>query len=83
MNQDIETLKQFKARMTAIARANNDSFVTTVTFDEKGYHVQVVEKADSHTFLTGDGTTFREAVDHALAGLIESLSDWGYRRPSN
>lgn len=79
MTQAIETLKKFKTRMTAIGRANSDSLETTVTFDEKGYHILVVERADKHCFLTGNGINFFEAVEDALAQLPDALKDWGYK----
>jgi len=78
MNQDTEALKQFKARMTSIARKNGDAFKTTVTFDERGYHVEVVETADDHTFLSGSGPTVVEAINTTLAKLPDALNDWGY-----
>lgn len=79
MNPDIEALKRFKARMIAIARANGDSFETTVTFDEKGYHIRVIERADKHCFLTGDGETVTAAFDDAYASLVDALKEWGYK----
>jgi len=78
MSQDIEHLKQFKARMKAIARKNDDEFETIVTFDEKGYHVTVTEKADGHVFLSGHGGAFFIALDAALIELPGALKDWGY-----
>lgn len=78
MSQNIEALKEFKARMAAVARKNDDAFKTTVTFDEKGYHIEVVETADDHTFLTGNGLTFLEARDAALTRLPQALKDWDY-----
>lgn len=78
MSQDIEALKQFKARMRAIAQKNDDAFKTTVTFDERGYHIEVTETADNHTFLSGSGATFFIALDAALGKLPQALKDWSY-----
>lgn len=75
---DIDRLKEFKARMVAIAEANGDEFKTTVTFDEKGYHINVTEKADGHAFLCSDGATFAEAHDMALLEINDALESWGY-----
>ena len=75
---DIDRLKEFKARMAAIAKANGDEFKTTVTFDEKGYHISVTEKPDGHLFLGSDGATFTEAHDRALLEINDALESWGY-----
>lgn len=75
---DIDLLKEFKARMAAIAKANGDEFKTTVTFDEKGYHINVTEKPDGHMFLCGDGATFVEAHADALVEINDALESWSY-----
>lgn len=75
---DIDRLKEFKARMVAIAEANGDEFKTTVTFDGEGFHINVTEKADGHAFLGSDGATFAEAYDKALLEINDALEAWGY-----
>ena len=75
---DIDRLKEFKAKMAAVARKNGDKFETTVTFDELGYHIEVIETGDSHSFLSGTGSTFSEAADNALKELPDALESWGY-----
>ncbi len=79
MSQDADKLKAFKARMKAVALKNDDEFKTTVTVDEKGYHVEVIETADSHTLLEGHGAVLFVALDDALKNLPGALKTWGYK----
>ena len=64
--------------MNAIARKNDDEFETVVTFDEKGYHIEVSEKAEGHSFLSGHGAAFFIACDNALKQLPAALAFWDY-----
>ena len=77
-NEEIDLIKGFKAAMRAVARQNDDDFQVTITVDERGYHVEVIETADGHTFLTGDGPDIDSAIGVAYASLGAAASEWGY-----
>jgi hypothetical protein len=71
-------LFEFKARMRRVAEKNNDEFKVTVTLDEKGHRIEVVETADGHTFLTATGADVLAAIEAALKELPGALESWGY-----
>lgn len=77
--EDAKLIREFKARMDRIAKKNRDQFKTTITVDEKGYHVHVIETADNHTFTDGGGQTIAECLEDALAALPDQLKQWGYK----
>jgi ribosome-associated translation inhibitor RaiA len=73
-----KALVEFKARMRRVAEKNNDEFKVTMTLDEKGHHIEVVETADGHTFLTSTGADVFAAIEAALKELPGALESWGY-----
>jgi hypothetical protein len=77
--EDAKLIQEFKARMGRIAKKNRDAFTTTITVDEKGYRVEVVESAESHAFTDGKGATIAECLADAVAGLDDVLAQWGYK----
>jgi hypothetical protein len=80
MNEaDAKLIQEFKLRMTRIAKANRDEFKVTITTDEDGHHVEVIETADKHTLLSGDGATIAECLTDAVKDLPEMLEQWGYK----
>lgn len=77
---DAKLFAAFKARMGRIAAKNNDTFKTTMTFlSENGCHIEVIETADHHTFLSADGPTVDACITKALLDLPEALSAWNYK----
>jgi hypothetical protein len=68
----------FQALMKRIAAKNEDEFKVTMTTDLDGHHIEVIETADRHTFLDGNGATIEEAVTDAINGIPAALESWGY-----
>jgi len=72
-------LKQFKNRMDALAKKNKDEWGVRVNITDKGYHVEVFETAENHTFTEGYGPSLPEAIEEAEADIPEQLAQWGYK----
>lgn len=68
----------FKGLMNRIAERNEDEFAVTMKTDEDGHHIEVIETADRHTFLDGNGDTVQAAIDDATKNIPDALNSWGY-----
>jgi hypothetical protein len=68
----------FMTLMVKIAKKNDDLFKVSMKTDLDGHHIEVIEMADGHTFLEGNGETIEEAVADATKGIPEALESWGY-----
>lgn len=77
--EDKQAIADFKARMARVAEANEDDFKVKFSVDETGVEIEVIETADRHIFLQGNGSTIQEAIDAALKDLPECCQQWGYR----
>ena len=70
----------FKARMNDIAKKNGDQFNVTMTCDEHGYRIKVIETADRHVFIESvSAQNVEAAIADAMNDLLEALKSWGYK----
>jgi|PlaIllAssembly_1097288.scaffolds.fasta_scaffold53169_2 hypothetical protein len=75
---DQQAIKELKAELKRIADKNDDEWRTTVTVNEKGCYIEVIETADRHTLTDGRGASVSEAIANLKANLPAALESWGY-----
>jgi hypothetical protein len=76
--QEKKAFADFKAHCAKLAEKNEDEWKVTMTTDEDGHHIEIIETADRHTFTDGHGSTVQEAIDDAMKNIPEALESWGY-----
>lgn len=80
----MKRLEDFMRRLDRIAVANDDEFDYVLELELKKdsgmrFRFTVVEHAEKHLFLQGDGDTIEEAVQAAEEELDGVDAPWGYK----
>jgi hypothetical protein len=79
-----QAVEQIVKKLNAVAVKNNDSFSYSLEIETRRgieFYFKAIERADSHTFVSGRGATVEAAVANAESGLAEACEEWGYKLP--